>query len=825
MPTFRTQKFVRALILVAGSFLSAQAQIINPTNPAAAQDARVMFYNAAAASVLPGQAYFGLQFLHPGAIPGNTFAVKASQFALSWPEVYGLPLTLGAHAQHLSSPLYRDGRYGLNLAWRLRDWFALGADLALVHKGYNEEKFNLKDPNDPVFRNGSSGTAFDPALGIYSRLNENLSFGASVFHLQKPNLALAAESAYHLPREALAGMVFTRGFARLDAGLQYRRAEWRPTFGAEIFAGRLGRLRVGYGHEHAVIEGQMRVQASTSLLYSFKAAANDLSPVSAGSHEFGLLFALPWLQAAPSEAEAPAFQLQALPPSQVVLPNDTPLYQLTVTRGPAGQGLITLAAAELPPHLRARFSQSEILANETVILALESERGLQPGDYPFIVMARRRGQVQHVPLHLRVNPMPRLAPEIFTTVDSVNVIEIRNVVEELPIIPRVFFPASESKIAAGRYDLLGLPQNVFDAAHVREINVAYRNLLNIVAARLKQHPQATITLTGFSSGSRFEPNGRELAQARVQAVAGYLADSLGVPPAQIQRETPRLPNRRLPANNLPLQEEWQHVAIAAPPEFEHQILAPLLIEKKEVEALPQRCGFVNKYSVAEAGFAEWRIVVLNGGRDTVQVLAGKNSPPDTVHWEWHHALLKQTAATNLNGKAAENNSALSSLEQVGYFSLWLKDRLGQTAVSPLQKIGVRHRRVLNEVGVERIPIFLFGFGEFQLGSFSRQLRKKLLSIAEKLETDPQATCFLKGHTDAIGDQLNNRWLSAQRAQTVYDLLGSFGIAPARLAYVGAGEEEPLADNRLPEGRIMNRRVEVYIRHSPDWPKSGATTLK
>lgn len=805
-------------ILLAG-LPCARAQLLYPINPAATQDARVLFYNAAALSAMPTQTYFGLQLLYPGAIPGNTFAVKASQFALSWPEVAGSPFMLGAHARHLGAPLYSEGRYGLALAYRFAGAITLGADLALLTKAYDREKFNLEHPDDPVFRGGDARAVFDPALSLYSRLSEKLALAASVFHLNQPNVALAG-TAYRLPVEALAGATFTHRFARFDAGMQYRRQEWRPTLGAEVFSNQLGRVRLGYGYEQAVFEGQLRVQTNTSLFYSFKAATNDLGPVSAGSHEFGLIFVLPWRQAQETQNETPAFLLQALPPSQVVLPGDTPLYQLTLVRRSDWRARIHLEAAELPPHLLPRFSQNELSENATVILALESAGDLLPGDYPFIVTARSGGQVQHLPLHLRVNPLPRLLPEIFTTVDSVIVLEVRHVLEELPMIPRVFFPSQESKIAASRYDVLSPAQNVFDPANVREINTAYRNLLNIVAARLKHNPAAVITLTGFSSGPRFESNWRELAEARAQAVHDYLVDSVGVAAAQIVRLAPLQPGRRLPANNTALQEEWQRVLLAAPAPFESELLAPLHIERKEVEALPQRCGFVNKYSLAEVGVAEWRIAILNSAGDTVQVLAGKEALPDTVYWEWHHALIKPEAAFD---PAGDQNAP--ALEQEGYFSLWLKDRLGQVAVSPVKKMSVRRRRISHEVGVERIPIFLFGFGEAQLGSFSGPLRKKLMAIAEKLERDPRATCFLKGHTDAIGDQLSNRWLSVRRAKTVFDLLVSFGIEAQRLAYVGVGEEEPLADNRLPEGRIMNRRVEVYIRHSPEWMQNTSTTLR
>jgi chemotaxis protein MotB len=76
-----------------------------------------------------------------------------------------------------------------------------------------------------------------------------------------------------------------------------------------------------------------------------------------------------------------------------------------------------------------------------------------------------------------------------------------------------------------------------------------------------------------------------------------------------------------------------------------------------------------------------------------------------------------------------------------------------------------------------------------------------------------------GHTDNVpvtnkttianGD-LNNVYLSAHRAISVYDELASQGVHTSRMAVVGYGDQRPIADNGTSAGRRANRRVEVLI---------------
>ncbi len=67
-----------------------------------------------------------------------------------------------------------------------------------------------------------------------------------------------------------------------------------------------------------------------------------------------------------------------------------------------------------------------------------------------------------------------------------------------------------------------------------------------------------------------------------------------------------------------------------------------------------------------------------------------------------------------------------------------------------------------------------------------------------------------GHTDSIGNPDDNIKLSTDRAKTVYELFHAMGIAYVRMQYKGVGDAQPIASNETEEGRLLNRRVEIWI---------------
>lgn len=77
-----------------------------------------------------------------------------------------------------------------------------------------------------------------------------------------------------------------------------------------------------------------------------------------------------------------------------------------------------------------------------------------------------------------------------------------------------------------------------------------------------------------------------------------------------------------------------------------------------------------------------------------------------------------------------------------------------------------------------------------------------------LKQYPQLHLVIAGHTDAQGSDEHNLDLSNRRAQSVVAWLVGHGIAADRLQAEGHGESQPVASNDTPEGRALNRRVEL-----------------
>ena len=90
----------------------------------------------------------------------------------------------------------------------------------------------------------------------------------------------------------------------------------------------------------------------------------------------------------------------------------------------------------------------------------------------------------------------------------------------------------------------------------------------------------------------------------------------------------------------------------------------------------------------------------------------------------------------------------------------------------------------------------------------------LRSVADVLQTYPQHTVQVIGHTDTVdirSAQYPSNWeLSAARASSVVRLFVAAGITDQRLVAIGRGATQPVASNASAEGRLRNRRVEIQI---------------
>jgi outer membrane protein OmpA-like peptidoglycan-associated protein len=84
------------------------------------------------------------------------------------------------------------------------------------------------------------------------------------------------------------------------------------------------------------------------------------------------------------------------------------------------------------------------------------------------------------------------------------------------------------------------------------------------------------------------------------------------------------------------------------------------------------------------------------------------------------------------------------------------------------------------------------------------------SVALVLNEYDKTLIEIAGHTDNTGTDAYNQSLSVRRASSVADYLRSRNIVAMRMEAFGLGESYPVADNSTPEGRQLNRRVELTL---------------
>jgi len=83
-------------------------------------------------------------------------------------------------------------------------------------------------------------------------------------------------------------------------------------------------------------------------------------------------------------------------------------------------------------------------------------------------------------------------------------------------------------------------------------------------------------------------------------------------------------------------------------------------------------------------------------------------------------------------------------------------------------------------------------------------------LARSLNEYEHTSIVVAVYTDAIGSADYNQQQSLGRAAAVVAYLESKGVAAARMVARGAGESAPLEAPNTPEGRDLNRRLQVVI---------------
>ena len=116
-------------------------------------------------------------------------------------------------------------------------------------------------------------------------------------------------------------------------------------------------------------------------------------------------------------------------------------------------------------------------------------------------------------------------------------------------------------------------------------------------------------------------------------------------------------------------------------------------------------------------------------------------------------------------------------------------------------------------GEEKIALptdILFGYNEFEL---KEEARLSMMKLAFIVQTNPDATFVIEGHTDSFGGDEFNVDLSLKRAEAVRRwLVERLRIDAANISVVGIGKARPIVSIAgTAEEQSLNRRVEIVVK--------------
>lgn len=194
--------------------------------------------------------------------------------------------------------------------------------------------------------------------------------------------------------------------------------------------------------------------------------------------------------------------------------------------------------------------------------------------------------------------------------------------------------------------------------------------------------------------------------------------------------------------------------------------------------------------------SHWALdVVEKDTQNVVRQFSGKEPLPEALLWN-----------------SRDQNGNLVPTDRQYDFMLRLQDPLGnvwQKAV-PVTSTDIRVLSRRADGVLVKIVLILFEFGRSELRP---EMKTKLDKVAELIKTYPrtQTKVLVEGHTDEVGSDGFNQWLSEQRAQNVLNYLQTIDQVPGdMIAFKGYGKAHPMVQGTNEQDRARNRRVEITL---------------
>ena len=173
---------------------------------------------------------------------------------------------------------------------------------------------------------------------------------------------------------------------------------------------------------------------------------------------------------------------------------------------------------------------------------------------------------------------------------------------------------------------------------------------------------------------------------------------------------------------------------------------------------------------------------------------------------------------NNRGKGALIGAAVAGLGAAGYG--YYADKQEAALRASMANTGVQVERQGDNITLVMPGNITFATNSANIAPSFYQPLNTLANSLKQLNNQQQIQVV--GYTDNTGSYAYNMQLSQQRAQSVATYLTSQGVSGQYLTVKGMGPADPIASNATPDGRAMNRRVQITLTPIPgmNYPQAG-----
>lgn len=123
------------------------------------------------------------------------------------------------------------------------------------------------------------------------------------------------------------------------------------------------------------------------------------------------------------------------------------------------------------------------------------------------------------------------------------------------------------------------------------------------------------------------------------------------------------------------------------------------------------------------------------------------------------------------------------------------------------------------VEIELNSSLLFGSGDAMPSNMAFDIIDKVAAILKPFDNPIHVEGFTDNQPISTSQYPTNWELSSARSSSIVRMLAMQGVNPARLASVGYGEFQPVANNATAAGRARNRRVVLVVSRNLDVRRS------